>query len=254
MALTTTSLAAACGVTDTTIRVASATGIVTSQLNLRSQLIRIDDEWLAVAGPIRNVTPPMVPVRRGLEGSLVAAHGLGSPVTIGSAADFGTPPLTTVASSGMSPLRQATVTLSHAKILALPTSEGVTIVAAPGGTRALVFLLGTIVNHVQVAYTGALSPVFYFKDLTYGVHHSAADEVSIRLLGANEGFFVTFPIQVQVNTTYSVVPSSFFLASDSSIAFVVENSGSDFTGGHANNTLTITVLYGLYDMALGAFV
>src|SRR5262245_9198242 len=85
MALTNTTLAAACGRDDTTIRVTSASGF--SDKNL----IRIDNEFMAQAGSPSTSAPTVIPVRRGLEGSAQLAHGLLADVVTGTAAEFPPP-------------------------------------------------------------------------------------------------------------------------------------------------------------------
>jgi hypothetical protein len=86
MALTNTTLAAACGLNDTTIRVTSATGFADKQL------IRIDAEIMAQAGTPSTTSPTVIPVRRGLEGTAQLAHGILANVATGLVTDFPVPP------------------------------------------------------------------------------------------------------------------------------------------------------------------
>ena len=86
MALTNTTLAAACGVSDTTIRVTAATGFADKQI------IRVDAELLAQAGTPSTTSPTVIPVRRGLDGTAAAAHGILANVATGLASDFPAPP------------------------------------------------------------------------------------------------------------------------------------------------------------------
>ena len=86
MALTNTTLAAACGRDDTTIRVTSATGFADKQL------IRIDVEVMAQAGTPTTTSPTVIPVRRGLEGTAQLAHGILANVATGLTTDFPNPP------------------------------------------------------------------------------------------------------------------------------------------------------------------
>ena len=79
MALTNTTLAAAAGLNDTAIKVTSATGFGVGQT------IRVDNEFMvqtaAAAGTV-------IPVRRGLEGTAQAAHGILGDVVTGLGSDF----------------------------------------------------------------------------------------------------------------------------------------------------------------------
>lgn len=83
MALTNTTLAAAVAQGDTTIRVTAATGFADQQV------IRVDNEFLAQAGPANGA---VIPVRRGLEGSAQVAHGILADVVTGLPGDFPAPP------------------------------------------------------------------------------------------------------------------------------------------------------------------
>lgn len=86
MALTNTTLAAACGANDVTIRVTSATGFADKQI------IRVDAEMMAQAGTPTTTSPTVISVRRGIDGTAVAAHGILANVATGLASDFPVPP------------------------------------------------------------------------------------------------------------------------------------------------------------------
>jgi hypothetical protein len=79
MALTNTTLAAAVAFNDVTIKVTSATGFGDKQL------IRVDNEVMAQAGPALGT---VITVRRGLEGTAVVAHGILADVVTGLGTDF----------------------------------------------------------------------------------------------------------------------------------------------------------------------
>lgn len=89
MAITATTLAAAIGASDTTINVASATGITGPNFTAGTGItvLFIDQEFLVVIG-----TPvgTFVPVLRGQFGTASAAHVTGSQVQIGLPGDFST--------------------------------------------------------------------------------------------------------------------------------------------------------------------
>lgn len=255
MALTTTTLAAACGLNDMTIRVTSATGFTPQQL------IRVGDEMLAQNAAGSNGTT--ISVRRALEGTIATAHASGAVVQTGTGADFAAPPPGEVVAptpSDASPVRQVTVTLTHAQILTLP-SQSVTIVPAPGGTLGLIFLSAVVANHVTVSYGNRTTTNFNFYDPSSGSFWSAYEEAPINLLGTNEGYYVPF-LPYAASSTQAVAPAVIYttvgdgtlVASDSSIALRCFNATGNFTGGNAANRLTVTVLYKVYDMALGRFV
>lgn len=83
MALSNTTLAAACGMNDMKITVTAATGFAAGQV------IRIDNE-IMVQTAAANGT--VVPVRRGLDGSAQVAHGLLAAVATGLNTDLPNPP------------------------------------------------------------------------------------------------------------------------------------------------------------------
>lgn len=81
-----TTLAAACGASDLTLNLTSATGFVDGQY------IRVDNEWMIQKGaPIST----FVAVVRGKEGSAVQAHGIAANVTTGVGTDFPANPIGT---------------------------------------------------------------------------------------------------------------------------------------------------------------
>lgn len=84
MALATTTTGSAVTVNDNSIVVASATSF------LPGRLVLVDCEWMQVAK--NYVSGTTIPVTRGLDGSVTAAHVSGCRVTHGLASDFATPP------------------------------------------------------------------------------------------------------------------------------------------------------------------
>jgi hypothetical protein len=81
--LTNTQLSAAVAFNDDKIRVTSATGFADQQL------IRVDNEFMAQAGPAQGT---LIQVRRGLEGTAQVAHGMLADVVTGLMGDFPAPP------------------------------------------------------------------------------------------------------------------------------------------------------------------
>ena len=84
MALVATSNSAAVSATDTEITVASATSVAAGRL------IRLNEEWMKVQSGYSSGTT--VPVLRGVNGSVTAAHEVSSILVHGDADDFDTDP------------------------------------------------------------------------------------------------------------------------------------------------------------------
>lgn len=83
MALTTTTLSAACGLNDSSITVTSATGFAADYL------VRVDDEFMQVTKAYTSGTT--VPVLRGRNGSVQTAHVAKSATSVGTGSDWGNP-------------------------------------------------------------------------------------------------------------------------------------------------------------------
>lgn len=83
MALTSTTLASACGANDMQIRVTSATGFAAGNV------IRIDNEVMLQTAAASGT---YIPVRRGLDGSAQVAHGILAAVATGLNTDLPNPP------------------------------------------------------------------------------------------------------------------------------------------------------------------
>lgn len=130
MALTRTTLSAAVAAIDGSITVASATSLAAGSI------IKIDGETMKVRKDY--VSGTSIPVLRGLDGSVVAAHAITSGVVHSStAADFGGPPAQAGASvSG--PIQRARTVSAYgaAGAITLP-SPGQDAVAIINGTSAL---------------------------------------------------------------------------------------------------------------------
>lgn len=129
MALATTTLSSAVTAGDTSMVVASATGIVAGAL------ARIDNELVKVAGWY--VSGTTVPILRGQDGTVTAAHAASANVTHGNASDFANPSpgSADVVTYPSRPGRDLT-SYSAAGAIALPT-PGRDAVAVLNGTGAL---------------------------------------------------------------------------------------------------------------------
>lgn len=103
MAITATTLAAACGASDATVTVASATGITAPIFNAGTGItyLQVDTEIMLVLG----VNGVVIQVQRGVSGSGAAAHVNGSQVQIGLPADF--PPFTEFVARSLTNYEQA---------------------------------------------------------------------------------------------------------------------------------------------------
>src|SRR6476646_559447 len=88
MAITATTLASACGATDTTINVASATGITAPNFTSGAGItwLLVDQEFMVVI----TVLGLFVGVLRGQNGTAQVAHVSGAQVQIGLPGDFAT--------------------------------------------------------------------------------------------------------------------------------------------------------------------
>ena len=87
MAFNATTLSAAIGASDTTIAVASATGITAPNFTSGTGIVYlfVETEVMLVLG----VSGTLISVQRGVAGTAAAAHGTSTPVLAGLPADFG---------------------------------------------------------------------------------------------------------------------------------------------------------------------
>jgi len=87
MAFNATTLSAAIGASDTTLQVASATGITAPNFTSGSGItyLFLETEVMLVTG----VTGTFISVQRGVAGSPASAHGVSCPVVAGLPSDFG---------------------------------------------------------------------------------------------------------------------------------------------------------------------
>jgi hypothetical protein len=131
MALATTTLSSAVGVNDVSIVVASATSVAAGRFVL------VDQEVMKVTqGYVSGTT---VPVLRGQDGSVTAAHKVTSNVTHGTAADFANPSAQT----------NTTYPTQRAKIVTSLTATS-TLALPAAGSDLVVILNGTSVIALTV--------------------------------------------------------------------------------------------------------
>lgn len=133
MALTTTTLAAACAADATKLTVASATGIA------QGDIIKIDDEVMKVTkGYVVGAT--IVPVLRGQSGTVPVAHPSGANLTHDTPAGFGDPGAQVVPSYPLAGRARTMTSYSAAGAIALPT-PGTDAVAILNGTSTIAMTL-----------------------------------------------------------------------------------------------------------------
>lgn len=129
MALATTTLSAAVTVNDNSIVVASATSF------LANRLIRIDGEWMQVGQSY--VSGTTIPVLRGRDGSVTAAHASGANVNHALASDVAAAP-SGVSLDVTTPAQPAFPLFSYSATGALTPVQGIHIL---NGTSALAMTL-----------------------------------------------------------------------------------------------------------------
>lgn len=128
MALTTTTLNGAVSADQTTLRVTSGTGFG------RGKLIRIDDEELLQTADADSASTTIIPVMRGVNGSVAAAHATGANVSVGNPYDDFTGDAVATADSYPLAGRQRRVrSYSASGAITLP-SPGTDMVAILNGT------------------------------------------------------------------------------------------------------------------------
>jgi hypothetical protein len=177
------------------------------------------------------------------------------------------------------PPRSTVVTLTDAQIRALPTAgggvggEGQTVlVAAPGAGRLLIPVSVVVLTNLTASYGNvSTSAQLCFNVGTLNGYwdatstlYQAIDAGVAEFLGATAGNrqnlwrFQTVPYARQKagdTTTYFVQPQTARLADtvNQPLFFYCFNSTGPFTGGHARNTLTIAVIYELFDLTSKQF-
>lgn len=133
MALTTTTLAAACAADASKITVTSATGLVIGDI------VRVDQELMRVTkGYVSGST--VVPVLRGQSGTVAQAHASSANVTHGTPSEFGDPAAQVVPGYPIAGRARTMTSYSATGAIALPT-PGTDAVAVINGTSTLAMTL-----------------------------------------------------------------------------------------------------------------
>lgn len=177
MALTTTTLSSACAATDLSIVVASATGFAAGSTVL------MDQEICKVAQSYSTGTT--IPLRRGLNGTVVQAHPKTANVTVGLATDFANPAAQTSVTYPIAGKARTLTSYSASGAIALPT----------GGTDAIAVINGTS----ALAMTIAAPTKDLDGSLLFVVSNGAANH-TIQFTGGLSGAGTSYDV-ITVNST-----------------------------------------------------
>jgi len=197
----------------------------------------------------------MVTVRRGVEGTAVTGHARGERVAVSSVTDtLVSEPLGAAAA----PLRQATVTLTHAEISGLYT-VGQTVIPAPGpGLVSLPVL--TYVSFLCVQpYTGLATDVINLVNDAGGHFDVVTLGTAPGLLRNPTGRLFTVLLAPDHEDVSGRLASLTFTAASSTwvnmpVQVWVTAGAAPTTGGHVDNRLTVSATYLVVDVATGALV
>ena len=168
MAFTTTTLSAAMAITDTQIKVTSATGFAANQY------VKIDEEFMKIVSSY--VSGTTIPVIRGQNGSVVIAHATSTNVVTDAisqtaSSDWGNPNSTVITAYALSARRRKIVAYGAAGAISLPLA-GEDIIAVINGTSALamtvaaptkdidgsiLYIAGNGAANHTITFTGGLS-------------------------------------------------------------------------------------------------
>ncbi len=267
--MTSTTLAAALTASSQSVTLSSGTLTVGSLIAVDSEYLRVTERYSATAAK----------VQRGVNGSSSAAHDNGTDATIGAAWEFLTGPATpppfgpaddaltaqgpsaapayAAGGGGGSILHQAVVTLANADIKAIGDGgTDVEIVAAPGANKALIIVYGfASLNSTAGAYTGvnASSGIVLATGGAFGTVISTKLAQALGAAGTQPIAFSPLVGTVGSGDLVSQLVDPSGVATNRNINITDWWAPGAYGGGHANNTLIVSVAYLLIDTTTGVF-
>lgn len=159
----------------------------------------------------------------------------------------------TVSQSHAQDLQKRIVVLTHSQIAALPTVP-VEIVPAPGVGRAIELVQAYAVSnwypidqYSNISHEGFLTFALWYGDKEY----QASDWGNISPFGnnINKPMWRFLPwLAVASDSTRALRLSANYIDNLPLLLRVTNGANGNFTGGHASNTLTVTVFYFLVDL------
>lgn len=161
---------------------------------------------------------------------------------------------------GASVLRQATVTLTNAQIIALPSTPVVVIPAVSG--HVIVPSVWTVRSNITAFYTGT-------TDASLNLMYGTGGTVPIGLTTESASLLLNTGVRYLVSNTPSLYPGAdtfagevlphgqFTQAQAENVAVAIQDYWgglSNYGGGNAANTWTVSVTYYLLNTSSGLFV
>ncbi|HET9566213.1 MAG TPA: hypothetical protein VFP27_17355 [Mycobacterium sp.] len=155
-------------------------------------------------------------------------------------------------------LHQATVTLTDAQIKALPTTP-VELIAAPGANRYLVpvvskmqVTLNWVANYTNIAQDSGLNLILSDgAAFSWDVVFSEGGNEMLLAWGAS----ITWQVnESEVLSTTGTGNNADTLLNGALTLKIGPSAPSDLTGGHADNTLDVSLLYYVFDVVQKQFV
>ncbi len=207
MALTTTTLSAACAAADEQLTVTSATGFAANSI------VKVDQEFMQILSTYSSGTT--IPVRRGINGTFPLAHPSGANATAGAASDYTDPSATVVTAYPLSGLRRKLVSYSAAGAISLPTS-GEDMIAVLNGTSVLAMTLAApskdidgsilyIIGNGAAAHTVTVSGGFSAASTGYTVFTVNATAPVMLLVMAVNGKWISVTAPAWTGTVTALV-------------------------------------------------
>jgi hypothetical protein len=158
---------------------------------------------------------------------------------------------------GASILHQATVTLTNAQITHLPAElGGIELVAAPGAGKLLIPQTAVFVLTSTVAYANTSGYCVLFLDQNEDQATTLVQGNPFLDAGTSQIQVVTLATNLAADDS-DFFPNSFGLGGtwiDKALTVkAATDDGNDFTGGHADNTLRVSVAYYVLNTTTGLF-